>query len=244
MKLAHFNLKITAALLGLVLASGCGSMGDILGGGNGSNNPGGQSSLLQGTVNSVDTRSQRIDLTVDSVDGRSSRQNATIYYDNRTQVSYQNQAGSPANLERGDRVDVRIADNGGGQYVAQTITVTQSVSSNYPNNGNPNNGYPNDGYPSNGYPNGSTSAVQGTVNFVDTQAQRIDLTVYSTNGLRGSNTSGVSSVYYDSRTRVVYQNQAYQPADLERGDQVDVRLASSNGRYYADTITVTRNVRQ
>lgn len=244
MKLTTFNLKTFAALIGLILASGCGSiggLGGVLGGDSSGGYPSGQSSLIQGTVNSVDTRSQRIDLSVDYVDGRSSRQNATVYYDNRTQVSYQNQAGSPANLERGDRVDVRIVDTGSGQYLADTITVTQSVSDNYPNNGYPSNGYPSNGYPS----NGSISEIQGTVNLVDQQAQRIDLTVYATNGLRDRNNNGVSSVYYDSRTRVLYQNQAYLPTDLERGDEIDVRLSNGgSGRYYADTITVTRNVRR
>jgi hypothetical protein len=44
---------------------------------------------------------------------------------------------------------------------------------------------------------------------------------------------------------VLYQGQTYQPSDLKRGDQVDIRAyPASNGQYVADTITVTRNVRQ
>lgn len=54
-----------------------------------------------------------------------------------------------------------------------------------------------------------------------------------------------ASIYYDSRTRVLFQGQTYQPSDLERGDQIDARAyPGSNGQYVADTITVTRNVRQ
>jgi len=44
---------------------------------------------------------------------------------------------------------------------------------------------------------------------------------------------------------VLFQGQTYQPSDLERGDQIDARAyPGSNGQYVADTITVTRNVRQ
>ena len=86
-----------------------------------------------------------------------------------------------------------------------------------------------------------TSDISGTVNMVDTNAQRIDLDVSYVNNLRTSQQG--QSIYYDSNTRVVYNNQTYSPTDLERGDQVSVSGANNNGRYVANTITVTRNVR-
>ncbi len=86
------------------------------------------------------------------------------------------------------------------------------------------------------------SDVRGTVNYVDTQNQRIDLNVNYVNNLR--NTQGsAQSIYYDNRTQVVYQGRNYNVTDLERGDEVSVRGYNSGGRYVADTITVTRNVR-
>ena len=85
------------------------------------------------------------------------------------------------------------------------------------------------------------SSIQGTVNNIDTNAQRIDLDVSYVNNLRNSQPG--QSIYYNSNTRVVYNNQTYAPTDLERGDQVSVTGANQNGRYVADTITVTRNVR-
>jgi hypothetical protein len=87
------------------------------------------------------------------------------------------------------------------------------------------------------------SDVQATVNSVDTQAQRIDVNVNYVNNLR--NTQGsTQSIYYDSHTQVVFQgNKNYRPEDLERGDEISVRGSNVNGRYVADTITVTRNVR-
>jgi hypothetical protein len=94
-----------------------------------------------------------------------------------------------------------------------------------------------------GSPSQSTpSNVSGTVNFVDTSAQRIDLNVNYVNNLRSS--QGNSSIYYDNRTQVQWQGHTYSPADLERGDEVSVHGYNDNGRYVADQITVTRNVRQ
>lgn len=87
------------------------------------------------------------------------------------------------------------------------------------------------------------SDVTGTVRSIDTQAQRIDLDVAYVNNLRTSGSNSTGSIYYNSRTRVQYGNQTYNVTDLERGDQVSVRGANDNGRYVAETITVTRNVR-
>lgn len=86
------------------------------------------------------------------------------------------------------------------------------------------------------------STVNGTVNFIDTSAQRIDMNVSYVNNLRSNTSSG--SIYYDSRTQVVWQGHTYSPTDLERGDEISVHGYSDSGRYVADQITVTRNVRQ
>ena len=87
------------------------------------------------------------------------------------------------------------------------------------------------------------NSVQATVNFIDTTNQRIDVQVNYVNNLRNSQ-SGSQSIYYDNRTQVVYQgNSNYSPTDLERGDQITVTGNTSGGRFVANTITVTRNVR-
>jgi hypothetical protein len=85
------------------------------------------------------------------------------------------------------------------------------------------------------------SDVKGTVQYVDTSAQRIDLDVSYINNLR-TNDSQRGAIYYDSRTRVVYQGNEYRVTDLERGDQIEVRGSNVNGRYVAETITVVRDV--
>lgn len=87
-----------------------------------------------------------------------------------------------------------------------------------------------------------SSDVRGVVNTVDTRAQRIDLDVSYVNNLRQDQRG--STIYYDSNSRVEFDGKAYRPEDLERGDEVSVRGSNQNGRYVAETITVTRNVRR
>ena len=86
-----------------------------------------------------------------------------------------------------------------------------------------------------------TSDVRGTVVSVDTGSQRINLDVAYVNNLRDTRANQV--IYYDSQTRVEYQGNTYSVNDLERGDEVSIRGSNDGGRYVADVITVTRNVR-
>lgn len=228
---ARFRLTAVAAVALLLAACGStGGLGDIFGTGTGTgtNYPTTQSAALQGTVNSVDTRNQRIDLTV--YDYNNQQRSTTIYYNSGTRVYYQNQSGSPSQLERGDRVDIQGTNNN-GQYIADTITVVQSMSSSSTT------------YPGNTYPNSASRSILGTVSNVDLSARRVDLTSSYVNGLRTSQSN--FSFYFDTNTRVLYQGRTYSPSDLERGDQVEVRaFDNGNSSYLADTITVTRNVRQ
>jgi hypothetical protein len=94
-----------------------------------------------------------------------------------------------------------------------------------------------------GTPTGNTSSVVGTVSGIDTNAQRVDLNVTYVNQLRPSSNQSTGSIYYDSNTRVVYNGNTYNVTDLERGDEVSVTGYNNNGRYVAQTINVTRNVR-
>jgi len=227
------TLRISlAATLALLLLAACGNLGGVLGNGSPSTYPTtNQNTELQGTVTTVDTRAQRIDISVNS-NYPGSGNTSSVYYDSRTQITYQNRNLSPYDLRRGDQVDIRAYSSGNGQYTADTVYVVNSgMASNSP--GSPGN-----------YPSSQTFDMQGTVSFVDTSAQRIDLSsVYST-GFR-TNNQGNYSIYFDSRTPVYYQGQTYSPTSLERGDQIDAKVYDNgSGRYTADSITVTRNVRQ
>lgn len=83
------------------------------------------------------------------------------------------------------------------------------------------------------------SDVQATVNYVDTQNSRLDVTANYVNNLRNTNTQA-QSIYFNSSTTVEYQGRAYRVTDLEQGDQISVRGVNDNGRYLAQAITVTR----
>jgi hypothetical protein len=76
--------------------------------------------------------------------------------------------------------------------------------------------------------------VGATVQSVDTRSQLISIT--QSNG----QSMGLS---YDSRTKVVYQNQLYPVTSLEYGDQIVARLQDNgNNGYYTDSIYVTQPV--
>lgn len=86
------------------------------------------------------------------------------------------------------------------------------------------------------------SDVRGAVDYVDTSARRIDLNVSYVNNLRSSGSDQRGAIYYDNNTRVQFEGKDYQVADLERGDEIEVRGVNDNGRYVAEVITVTRDV--
>jgi hypothetical protein len=87
-----------------------------------------------------------------------------------------------------------------------------------------------------------SSDVKGTVAAIDTNARRIDLNVSYINNLRDDNNGQRGSVYYDSNTRVTYNNRDYGVTDLERGDEIEVKGVADNGRYIAQQIIVVRDV--
>lgn len=79
-----------------------------------------------------------------------------------------------------------------------------------------------------------TGQVAGTVRYVDTQRQMLQIT--TSNGQTGN-------VYFDNRTQVVYQQQNYNVTALEQGDEVQLQLQQDQqGNYYTSYILVTRSV--
>ena len=136
--------RLSAAAVIVAFAGACAgnSLGNILGGVMGGGSQSGQSGQLSGTIRGVDTRSQQISIQ------QSNGQTVPVYYDNQTQVVYQNQNYPPTSLENGDRVTARIQANG-NNYYTDYVQVDQSV---------------------NGTGTGSSSSVQllqGTVRQVD-----------------------------------------------------------------------------
>ena len=191
-----------------------------------SNNPSGNNSTtVHGRVRSVDTNRRTI--TLDDSYNRTT----TVQYSANTPVTYNGQSYSPADLETGDEIDVRVDNLGGGQYAARDISVTRSVSG----NGNGSNG---------GYGSTTQSTVRGTVRYVDTNRRTIELdSVTATNFNRGSGSSSTFIVQYDPNTQVNVQGQLYPVSGLERGDIIEVQVDNlGNGNYVARQINLLRDV--
>ena len=203
----------------MLFLAACGSTGidDVLGGGSGGNTTGAYE--IRGTVDSVDPNGRSIYLT--NVSGYSSMLSSgsdsiRVYYDENTRVEYEGKVYRPENLERGDQVAVRV-DEQGNILVAESMRVIHDASGG--------STYPGDTY-------GST--VTGTVRNIDTSRRTIEVD-------RGYGSTVV--IEYDTATPVYYNNQTYRVTDLERGDQIDIRVRTlSGGRMMADTVTVTRSI--
>jgi len=211
-----------AAALAMVLLAACGSsgLGDVLGGGSNSSNP--SNYEIRGTIDSVDLNSRTIYLT--GVSGYTSMlsnggNSVRVYYDERTPVDYNGQQYRPADLERGDQVSVRVEESS-NSLVAESVTVLRDVSGSSGGSS----------YPSSGY----ETTFRGTVRSVDASRRIIEVD-------RG--TGQYASVQFETNTPVHFNSQTYNPVDLERGDEIDIRVSDlGNGRYLARDISVIRSV--
>lgn len=215
---------IAVAAVALLALAGCGSLGDIYG-----NNPN-NTSDLRGTVSSVDPNSHTIWLTNTSGNrsmlSGSNGGDVRLDYDSNTRVNYNGQTFRPEDLDRGDQVAVRAVQSG-NRLVADTIDVTynstSSSSSSYPNGSN--NGSVNGPY---------NQTITGTVRSVDTSRRQIQLD-------RGYGST--IWVDYDANTYVTFNGRSYQPADLERGDEITITATDTGGgRLRANNVSVTRSV--
>ncbi|HEV7589215.1 MAG TPA: hypothetical protein VGO40_13960 [Longimicrobium sp.] len=154
-----------AVLLGAgVAVTGCsqlGTLGNVLGG---VMQPGAGSGSAQvtGTVRYVDTQRQMLQVTTQN------GQNGNVYFDNRTQVVYQQQNYPVTALEQGDEVTMQLQQDQQGNYYTNYIMVTRSVT----NNGGYNN---TGGYNNGGYNNGSQVQAEGRVGWVDYQRGQFSL---------------------------------------------------------------------
>lgn len=218
--------SLAAASLALLFLAACGTsggIGDILGGGGSSAND----YEIRGTVDYVDTSARVVYLTNVSgysnmlSNGSGSGNSVRVYYDTDTTVGFNGQTYRVADLERGDEVAVQV-DESGNQLHAESVTVLRDAS-----NGTSSSTYPGSGV------YGST--IRGTVRYVDTSRRTIEVD-------RGN--GSLMTVDYESATPVYWNNQSYRASDLERGDEIEIRLSDSgsSSRYLARDITVIRNV--
>jgi hypothetical protein len=222
MKRKMTSMAVTA--LAIVALAGCSSgagLGDIFGGG-------GTTNELRGRVDYVDVNNQYVVLTNVSGYGNmlssGGGDSVRVYFDSQTPVEYQGQTYRPADLERGDEIAVRY-EQSGNNIVAREMNVLYDSST---------GGY------GTGTGTGSGSGVydqtiRGTVRYVDPSRRTIEID-------RGGY-GGITVVEYSSNTPVTYQSRTYNPQDLERGDEIEIRVRDlGNGRYLAENIYVTRSM--
>lgn len=171
-------------------------------------------SQLQGTVESVDPRYNRILLVVD--DPRSGRtQRMEVRYDERTRLVYQGRESAVEGLERGDVIRFEAVQTGRELYARQ-IEVVRNV---------------RDG----GYGGAYGNDLRGSVSLVDTRARTIRLD--------GAGYGNDVLLAYDARTTVEYQGRSYRPENLQRGDIVRIQARQvGNNQWLAERIIVERSV--
>jgi len=233
------RISFLAALVAALVLTGCGSsgIGDILGGGSNTgtgtstNDPYNQNiNNVRGTVQRVNTTERYI--VVDREATTSNLRNGgddevVLYYDDRTRVEFQGRTFTPADLEAGDRILADV-ESSGSRLMVEDIQVLYDVTSNTSDDYNDDrygNGSSNDSY------NTRTQELRGTVRYVDTRDQTLELE--PTTGR-----TGLVVVHYDSSTIVEFEGKRYKPENLERGDRVEVEVRELNGRMVAEEILV------
>jgi hypothetical protein len=226
------RISFLAALVAALVLTGCGSsgIGDILGGGSGTRTSDNQNiNNVRGTVERVNTTEQYI--VVDAEETTSNLRNGddevVLYYDDRTTVEHQGRTYRPADLEAGDRILADV-DSNGSRLMAEEIQVLYDVTSNTSNN---DDRYDNDNDNDNDTYDTRTTEVRGTVRYVDTRDQTLELEP-------STGRTGLVVVHYDSSTIVEFEGRRYKPENLERGDRVEVEVRELNGRMIAEEILV------
>ena len=157
-------------------------------------------------------------------------------------VRYQGRTVRPGDLERGDRIQVRLERNG-DYLLAQQINVLYDVGSGGPQG--PGNG----GYDNGSGGSGYATDLRGTVRTVDTRNRTLEIDRSRSDNRDnfnsdpgryggGSNGYGTVLVRYDEDQAVRFQGRDYSPENLERGDVVQIQVRDDNGQLTAERIDV------
>lgn len=192
----------------------------------GSNYPtGNYGSSIRGTIRYIDTSRSTIEVS------RTSGSNVIIQYGTNTPVYYNNQTYRPGDLEVGDEIDVRYSDLGNGRVSAQDISVIRSISGNSGSSGNSSSSY---------------ATIRGTVRSINTANRTIQLESTTwRSGFTGNTSSNLVTISYDTGMNIDVNGQLQSLSGLERGDVVDVQVATNNNSstYWAQRIWLVRDVR-
>jgi len=183
---------------------------------------------VEGTVASVNPRAHLI--YIDEEDGSPDEGPVVLSYDDGTVVRYQGQTYRPESLERGDRIQVSVDRDDDGRLLAESIDVLYDVSQGGPPPGEYGNRR-RDRYRD----EDRTGSLRGVIRSIDTEDQTLEIA--------DSNRGGTVTVGYDNHTSVRFQGQLYSPDNLERGDEVRIRIHDYDGRLFAQEIEVVRDRR-
>ncbi|HEU4560384.1 MAG TPA: hypothetical protein VFS20_21215 [Longimicrobium sp.] len=157
-------VAVGVAVTGCSQLGNLGGLGEVLGGVLGPQAGSGSTGEVQGMVRGVDTQRQIIQVQTQN------GQVGNVYFDQNTQVVYQNQRYPVTALEQGDQIGMRLQQTQNGQYYTNYIYVTQSVQE---SNGGYNNNtgtYGNGGSNNTGY-----TQLEGRVSWVDYQRGQFGL---------------------------------------------------------------------
>ncbi|MHB0970025.1 MAG: DUF5666 domain-containing protein [Thermoanaerobaculia bacterium] len=175
-------------------------------------------STVSGTVRTVDSSRRQIELNRSGSLGDI----IVVEYETSTPVTFQNRQYRPEELERGDEIDARVRNLGGGRLLAESIDVIRSVGTDTTS---------------------SSSVIRGTVGYIDTSRRTIELK--QTSGSLKFTPRGGSSriVQYDANTVVEFEGRTYALTSLDPGDVVDVTVRDLGGNsYLAQRVVVVRDV--
>jgi hypothetical protein len=187
-------------------------------------------------------------------DSRDHRDEIALFYDDNTTVEYQGRAYKPEDLERGDRIQATVEEQGDRQ-IAEEIQVLYDAGSEggaAPDRpGRPFRPENPDRPDRMDRPDRDDSSIQrepdaadlrGVVQSVDSDSQSLEIEVAGDDSQDSDSDgpAGVIEVSYDAQTVVQFQGHSYRPENLEEGDVVEIHLRRDrSGRRVADQILVT-----
>jgi Domain of unknown function (DUF5666) len=187
---------------------------------------------VSGTVESVNPRERLIYIDEGDEDGGGGE--VVLSYDDGTTVRYQGRTFRPESLERGDRIQAGIDRDDQGRLFAESIDVLYDVSQGGPPPAPP-PGRSGDRRSDRDRGEDRADGLRGIIRSIDTDSQTLEISDTD----RGDRVT----VSFDDHTPVRFQGQLYAPDNLERGDEVRIRVHDYDGRLFAQEIVVVRDRR-